>query len=750
MRTFPVGLLFLLLSLPSLSSQQVLPGAPSAEAAAARLGSQVAWNANDPLLLPEGNRFSSGRKILMENRKATAAFDRVAALEKALAEAAGRKRLVLWYIPWIKGRQMYRPALLDLYMKAVPFTDPECVDMVNRRFVPVRLVCDAKLQKKTGITAPDTVGPVLVFMDPQGRIIRKVDRIRTFNVRWFRELMRDVLAQNKAFSGPGFDPRKPGGEEGEPRELRLGREYLRDGDLQAAVAHLKRAAKGKDEIDGITALHLLAQAYRRSGRTKPALEAVRRASEAIEKAAAAKESKQEKSGVRERLRRRRVLRGIGADLDCEHGRILLFQEELDEAAAAFSSCRSGRRHVEALFYLGMVEYFRGSNDLARHAWSLALASDPEDPFAWKAAANLVNGPDLTPLGPTPHGFETPFEPRRPLTPVTDTSAPVPPARVRELARAAVRTLLRLQRDHGGWTDGRYAYWNSPELTPNVWVAATATSCAALLEWRDIDPDAIDEAVRRGEEYMFDERRMARGFNEEIYAEGFKLQYLARKYDLARSSKDRARAVDLMNECVSHLGRLQDDRGFWAHEYPNPFCTASVMSGLEKAAKRGARVPKAMLLRGAEALLSTRAENGSYSYSAGRGRSTPKDAMGRMPICEAVILGSGHKKGSLKNLEAAMENFWKHLPRLEKIRKCDFHTDGELGGFFFWHAVYHTAEAISALPRKEQESQRKAMLRHVLKIAEFDGSFIDSHEFGKSYGTSMGLLTLKAALDDRKP
>jgi hypothetical protein len=33
---------------------------------------------------------------------------------------------------------------------------------------------------------------------------------------------------------------------------------------------------------------------------------------------------------------------------------------------------------------------------------------------------------------------------------------------------------------------------------------------------------------------------------------------------------------------------------------------------------------------------------------------------------------------------------------------------------------------------------------VLSIPEFDGSFIDSHELGKSYGTAMALLVLKRA------
>ena len=75
---------------------------------------------------------------MKESIEATKDFDRPAALETALAAAKSRKRLVLWYVPRIlaatritsPGRQMYRPALLDRYAKAVLFSDPDFVDLV--------------------------------------------------------------------------------------------------------------------------------------------------------------------------------------------------------------------------------------------------------------------------------------------------------------------------------------------------------------------------------------------------------------------------------------------------------------------------------------------------------------------------------------------------------------------------------------------------------------------------------------------
>ena len=42
--------------------------------------------------------------------------------------------------------------------------------------------------------------------------------------------------------------------------------------------------------------------------------------------------------------------------------------------------------------------------------------------------------------------------------------------------------------------------------------------------------------------------------------------------------------------------------------------------------------------------------------------------------------------------------------------------------------------------------RQKMLEHVLKIGEIDGSFVDSHELGKSYGTGMALMVLKNSVN----
>ena len=719
---------------------QSLPASGTSQAleAAARIGSQIEWVADDPRLLREGDR--AERQRLVRNRTETKDFDRVAALDEALAKAKELKRPVLLYVPRIlagaRGRQMYRPAILDLYARSIFFTDPECRDRVNARFVPLRLICDAKLGERLGITAPERVEPAFVFLSPEGKVLRIVDRIRSFNAHWFLELLTEVHGKHPAPLETAAD---------EP--LARAKELLlrqRQGYEIPFPDPSTFADAGASVRSAITLLHL------RHNRAQAAdlLDLVQ-----VKPVSAPPSTTEE--------------RAASAHLHLELAHLLTLCGKLDEARTALGEASRramrayGRRakpnnlelfpdcRAEIFFRLGVAQFFQGQDSQARRSMLQALEADPESPFAWKAALNLVNAPDLTALGPTLHGFEDPFLARK----TRETTARVDVANPREQIESAVEFLLRMQRENGSWSDSRYAYWGTKSLTPNVWMASTALACAALLEWRHVAPERIDTALARGEAYIRDERRMARGHNEEIYADAYRLLYLSQAHDREADRRKRRALVESMDEIIRQLMNTQKDegkaKGFWAHEYPNPFCTAAVMSALRAAKLRGATLPPNMMLDGAKGLLRIRdPKSGGFSYSAGRKAKNldPKDSMARMPICEAVILWSGHEEGSEERVAAAMDNFWKYLPRLEKIRVCDFHTDGELGGFFYWHGIFHTTEAIGALGKEKQPEHRQKMAAHIQKLQELDGSFIDSHEIGKSYGTAMALLALKKALE----
>jgi hypothetical protein len=47
--------------------------------------------------------------------------------------------------------------------------------------------------------------------------------------------------------------------------------------------------------------------------------------------------------------------------------------------------------------------------------------------------------------------------------------------------------------------------------------------------------------------------------------------------------------------------------------------------------------------------------------------------------------------------------------------------------------------------RDPAEQRHLLLELLQRIPEMDGSFLDSHEFGRSYGTAAALLTLHNAM-----
>ncbi|HEU4420623.1 MAG TPA: hypothetical protein VFT55_16915, partial [Planctomycetota bacterium] len=130
----------------------------------------------------------------------------------------------------------------------------------------------------------------------------------------------------------------------------------------------------------------------------------------------------------------------------------------------------------------------------------------------------------------------------------------------------------------------------------------------------------------------------------------------------------------------------------------------------------------------------------YGGSARDGQTAQlKDSAGRMPVCEGGLLQLG--RSDLDKVRFALQNFWDHMKNLEGVRRNDFHSDGELGGFFFWHSVFHASEVVRILPAEEQAPHWQRFLELLQQIPEVDGSFLDSHELGRSYGTAMALLTL---------
>jgi len=109
------------------------------------------------------------------------------------------------------------------------------------------------------------------------------------------------------------------------------------------------------------------------------------------------------------------------------------------------------------------------------------------------------------------------------------------------------------------------------------------------------------------------------------------------------------------------------------------------------------------------------------------------------MCEAALFALG--ASDHERLLFAFDNFWQHYGSIEGVRHTDFHSDGQIAGFMFLHSLYHTSEAIRLLPEERARPERQKLRERLLQYPEIDGTFLDSEELGRSYGSAMALLIL---------
>jgi len=676
------ALLLCLLASPLAWAQE----APPAPALWKKCGSEIEWATDKRPLRDNNQRGPLGKTDV----------DLEELLDEVKAKAQETGRPILWYIPQVKGAHMYRGAILDTYMNAAIWSDEAIVDLVKTRFVPMRAACTGALEDQTKVKRWRVVEPAIVILDAKGEEVHAIQRIRTFNAGFIFEALLSTL--------PPAHPAKDATVD----------DLIRGGWLDQAAERLA-AEMGAD------AKCRLAMVRRRQGRDEEALKLL------DEAAAEAKDA------------------GLQGAIAVERGRALLSLGKIEEARIVLEPAASAKTlsAAAAAYHLALAERMRGRDTAAVDLWEKLAKESPESRWGWRAAANTAIHKDRKPHGPGPVAFEDVLRSAAPAAGATTTRWERKVADLDDAARRAVAWLLRAQAANGSWNDSRYAYWPSPEIQPNVHVAVTGLSMTALLEWKAVDPARIETALAAGEKFLFDDRNLAPGKNEECYAEAYRLLYVVRKHAAAADPAAKKECLERMNGFVKKLAALQDKIGFWAHEYPNPFTTAAILQVLLKAKAAGAEVPEMMLAKGVEALKSTRGDRGRQAYGGGGPPSAVWDSSCRSAMCEGALLEL--KATEKSEFEAAMEDFWTHLDRRERVRVCDYHSDGEVAGFFFFHGFYHTTEAIALLEGKLREEAAAKAAAHLAKIPEIDGSFIDSHEMGKSYGTAMALLSLKNVL-----
>ena len=111
-------------------------------------------------------------------------------VQAALDESASTGKPVFWYVPTIRGSFMDRKPVIDRYMMAGPFSWPAIADLLNDKFVPVKAIADASLQKRfQNLKAYDFVEPGFVVVDSGGKVKDSIDQITTVDPYWIASLI---------------------------------------------------------------------------------------------------------------------------------------------------------------------------------------------------------------------------------------------------------------------------------------------------------------------------------------------------------------------------------------------------------------------------------------------------------------------------------------------------------------------------------------------------------------------------------
>ena len=693
--------------------------------------------------LTDGSEFLDQKRFKTSMTKGERAFDRDKLLGDAIARAKQEQKPVLIYVYKIserskRGRQMIRAPVLDVYMRQLIWSDPDIERIVTQSFVPVRTVFDDAMCERFGVRPLTFLEPAILFLTPDGKLLHELRTIRTFDAPWIAQVLRDVL--DKAHGPLVAD------------DLDAARNR---GDWQRALALLE-----SQDSKSARAAYDQATMLRRLRRGKEAIAALDTASERLQAEASNGKQSNENQPQRRRGRRPRMpfaLQQLDLEIAAERGAVLIKMARFEDAVEPLMKAADARveawgdgpsRRAEARYRLALLRLRAGDESGALRRFQQLAQDDPDDLYAHRADVNMRVGiDDGLSLGAPMFGYERlAWLPEGAFTKLAaNTHWQAEPFTESQIIDNGVRALLAQQRSHGGWTDSRYAYCPDARITPNVWVAITAICCQALHRHRDqfAEPELIDAALVRGEAYMLDPNQMNRGRNEDVYSDSYRLMYLSHRWSSAQEDAQRVRLAGAMKQIVAAARERQKNGGFWAHEYSNAFCTAAMVQGLLAAKDAGIEIPSDMLSQAANALASARSTDGAFSYGgAARGKPSPaglKNASTRMPMCEAALFTLG--ASDQERLLFAFDNFWQHYQTIEGVRHTDFHSDGQVAGFMFLHSLYHTSEAMHLLPEERRKAERAKLRERLWQYPEIDGTFLDSEELGRSYGTAMGLLIL---------
>ena len=443
------------------------------------------------------------------------------------------------------------------------------------------------------------------------------------------------------------------------------------------------------------------------------------------------------------------------DLDADEAVVLMRMGRFEEAEVIWKkivgSTSGAARAAEALFWLGAVERLRQGSPHGLDRWKRLVKEHPDEPWAAKAAANLLGDGALV------NGTERLDRP--PLAAFARASSWKPPAPSKiEIARveqAAVAWLIAQQADDGSWG---CPYEEFSYLHMGYREAITAICGSALL--RFVDQKDARRAAERARGFIVASRQKAvlGDAGETLGAYGtwartFALRFLARC--VTRNCGQAGDTLSEVRALVRSLGDRQHASGGWPYVVVagsdgglcSSFLTAAVLSALVEARACGVTVDPKMTDRGAAFLKALIVGDGfRYAPDVPAVRGEDVSAAGRGPACALALERCGDR--DLPRLAKALEVFERHKTSLaSELRKDLCHTGPQgIASYFFFFDYLFAAEATRRLPAADRRAHARSIRDAVLSTRGADGTFVDMPSIGRAYGTAMALLIFEELVE----
>jgi len=567
----------------------------------------------------------------------------------------------------------------DVLFRAGPLSDPDVAELVRRRFVPLLLTYDLS---KHGMGASGD--------DPLAAIGLKSHEIVTPALVVLDERGRLVhrLHRIGVLNGPLVE-----------RMLRAA--------LAKAGAKVPKEARESKSAEALAAAGDLDGAAKLlQGRAEP----------------------EAKSLLARLLHRRgdlagaeKLLAGVnGGEAELERGRLALARGDWEKAFAALDGARldeQSARRDEARFWAAFCLDRLGRIDEA--AARLRELAAPT-PFGRKAAACLLgDGPRLL-LAENPREHAG-------LPELPETTEGLPGAFD---AESSLRALLELQRGDGSFV-GHLNLWDA---------SVTAFALDAIDAWTPKLPAATKarakEAGRRARSWLVEWS----GREPNPFTDPFHQPYVL--FTLARSGEKEA-----VRKLVARIFKLQQQDGNWTvygADRPASFNTALAVQALCAAKAAGVEVDEKGLAAGVKALEGMRMQDDLFCYSTKPGHewmTTKHGSIARDCLCGVALLRAGRKE--LPKLGPALDRFLEHHRelRVPTKRLYDYFNGRGHGGYFYFFAHWHAAEAACELPAARRRKALDAIRKEILSCRELDGTWVDHAMLGRAYGTAQALRIL---------